>query len=214
MTFLAVICKKTPGLDLERFPSHSSQHINCGIISIMSSLLFARGPPYLPQKYLWRARRHPEEKFWSFKRLLSRNAKFVSWEKKIVFGKTKVGKHKTEPISDCERTKMEKVLFVGGGEWGEDNKGQVTGVLMRSEIQDYSTSRRSSSSKILDGGPNVTKSKSRVSCKQALSVNATICIEAFRANITWYNLYSSTKCFHPPGVACSAPLVLCGLPDK
>ena len=58
---------------------------------------------------------------------------------------------------------MEKVLFVGGGGGGEDNMGQVTGVLMRSEIQDYFTSRRSSSSKILDGGPNVTKSKSRVS---------------------------------------------------
>ena len=107
MTFLAVICKKTPN------------PINCGIISIMSSLLFARGQPHLPQKYLWRARRHLEENFWSFKHLLSGNAKFViSWEKKIAFGKTKVGEHKTEPISDCERTKMEKVLFVGGGGGG------------------------------------------------------------------------------------------------
>ena len=35
--------------------------------------------------------------------------------------KTKVGEHKTEPISDCERTKVEKVLFDGGGGWGEDN---------------------------------------------------------------------------------------------
>ena len=211
MTFLAVICNKTHSLDLERFPSHSSQHINCGIISIMSSLLFARGPP-IYHKNIYDGH-HPEKKFWSFKHLPSGNAKFVSWEKKIVLGKTKVGEEKTEPISDCERTKMEKVLFVGGGEWGGDNKGQVTGVLKRSEIQDYLTSRRSSSSKILDGGPNVTKSKSRVSWVrsrlqgQALLANAKICIEAFWANIAWYILLSSTNCFHPPGVACSAPLV-------
>ena len=161
MTFLAVNSKKTHTLDLEKLPSLSISTAELFRLCRHSCLRYF--PPHLRQKYLWRARRQLEKKFWSFKRLLSGNAKFVSWEKKIVFGKTKEGKHKTEPISDCERTKMEKVLFVGGGEWGEDNKGKVTGVLMRSEIQDYFTSRRSSSSKILDGGPNVTKSKSRVS---------------------------------------------------
>ena len=86
MTFLAVICKKTPSLDLERFPSLSISTVELFRLCCHSCL---RGVPNICRKNIYDGHGVTQKKFWSFKHLLPGNAKFVSWEKKIVERKQK-----------------------------------------------------------------------------------------------------------------------------